>query len=79
MGTRRKDPQDVVFLIDIAHSLLRRLSNKSRLEMTTGRITTLISADASYLVSVLAAPGAQYGVNPMSTPLLSLVLRQLWS
>ncbi|RSH93382.1 hypothetical protein EHS25_007738 [Saitozyma podzolica] len=35
--------------IDMISRKSMRLSNKSRLEMTNGRITTLISADASYL------------------------------
>jgi hypothetical protein len=61
MGTRGSGSRMLVFLIHVAHSLLRRLSNKSRLEMTNGRITTLISADASYLVSGLAVQAAPYG------------------
>ncbi len=32
---------------------IRRLSGKSRVEMTNGRLTTMVSADASFLVSRL--------------------------
>ena len=32
-------------------NVIRRLSGKSRIEFTTGRLTTMVSADSSFLVS----------------------------
>lgn len=38
------------FSVKLPIDEIRRLSGKSRIEMTNGRLTTMVSADASFLV-----------------------------